>query len=55
MVALTIANHNVHWILVDNRSSADILNWLAFEKLKLSRDQIILVHFLLMEFTGEQV
>lgn len=30
VITLTIVNHNIHWILVDNRSSDDILYWLAF-------------------------
>jgi len=34
---------------------ADILYWLSFEKLKLSRDKIIPVHSLLMRFMGKQV
>jgi len=55
MVTLTIANHNVHRILVDNGSSVDLLYWSAFEKLKLSRDKIISVHFSLMGFKGEWV
>lgn len=33
VVVLTIANHSVHRILVDTRSSADILYWSTFEKL----------------------
>jgi hypothetical protein len=49
-----IANHNVHRILVDNGSSADTV-LVAFEKLKLSRDKIVSVHFPLMGFTGKQV
>jgi hypothetical protein len=55
VVTLMTANHNVHRILVDNWSSTDILYWLIFEKLKLGREKIVLVHFLLMGFTGEQV
>ena len=35
VVTLTIANHNVHHILVDNGSSIDILYWSTFKKLDL--------------------
>lgn len=54
VVALTIANHNVHLILVDTGSSIDILYWSIFEKLKLSRDRKVPVNFPLMGFAGEQ-
>lgn len=35
VVTLTVANHNIHCLLVDNRSSADILYWSVFKKLNL--------------------
>ncbi|XP_059458234.1 uncharacterized protein LOC132187811 [Corylus avellana] len=35
IVTLTVVNYNVHRILVDNGSSADILYWFAFKKLNL--------------------
>ena len=37
VVTLTIANQNVHHILVDNGSSIDILYWFAFKKLDLEQ------------------
>lgn len=55
VVGLIIANYNVHRVLVDTRSSADILYWSIFKKLKLSRDGIAQVNFSLMGFAGEQV
>jgi hypothetical protein len=30
VMTLTVANHGIYQILVDNGSSADILYWLAF-------------------------
>lgn len=35
VVTLTVANHNIHRILVDNGSLADILYWSVFEKMNL--------------------
>jgi hypothetical protein len=35
VVTLAIANHKIHWILVDNGSSADILYQLAFKHMKI--------------------
>jgi hypothetical protein len=55
VVMLTVANHNIHRILVDNRSSTDILNWFAFKKLDLGQEKIVLTSCPLMEFTGKQV
>ncbi|XP_059434624.1 uncharacterized protein LOC132167629 [Corylus avellana] len=54
VVTLTVANHNVHHILVDNRSSVDILYWYAFKNLNLGQEKIIPTSCPLMGFTGEQ-
>ena len=35
VVTLTMENHNIHHILVDNWSLVDILYWSAFRKLNL--------------------
>ena len=40
VVMLTIANHNVHRILVDNGSSTDILYWSILKKLNLEQEKI---------------
>jgi hypothetical protein len=55
VVMLTIANHNVHRILVDNGSLAYILYWFAFKKLDLEQEKIVPTSFPLMGFIGEQV
>jgi hypothetical protein len=55
VVTLTIANHNIHHILVDNGSSTDILYWSEFKKLNLEQEKIVLTNYPLMGFTGEQV
>ena len=51
VVTLTIANHNIHHILVDSGSSTDNLYWSMFKKMNLVREMIILSHFPLMEVT----
>jgi len=48
VVTLTIANHNVHRILVDNGCSVDISYWSVFKKLNLVQSPFI-------GFAGEQV
>lgn len=55
VVTLTMANHNIHHILVDNGSLADILYWSTFKKLNLGQERIVPTSCPLMGFTGEQV
>ncbi|XP_059431529.1 uncharacterized protein LOC132165036 [Corylus avellana] len=55
VITLTVANHNVHLILVDNGSLADILYWSAFKKLNLGQEKNCPNQLYLMGFTGEQV
>jgi hypothetical protein len=40
VVTLTVANHGIHRILVDNGSSADILYWPAFQQIEIDHDKI---------------
>jgi hypothetical protein len=44
VVTLTIGNHNVHRVLVDNGSSTDILYWSEFKKLSLEQEKIVLTN-----------
>jgi hypothetical protein len=55
VVIMTVANHTIHRILVDNGSSADILYWPAFQQMGIDRDRIKPFGFSLMGFGGEQV
>ena len=55
VVMLTIANHNVHRILVDNGSLVDILYWSMCKKHNLELEKIVPTSCPLMGFTGEQV
>jgi hypothetical protein len=40
VVTVTVANHAIHHILVDNRSLADILYWPAFQQMGIEQDKI---------------
>jgi hypothetical protein len=40
VVTLTVTNHAIHRILVDNGSFADILYWLVFQHMGIDRDRI---------------
>ncbi|XP_059439812.1 uncharacterized protein LOC132172342 [Corylus avellana] len=55
VVTLAVANHNMHRILVNNRSSADILYLPAFKQLNIGQEKVGTAKFSLMGFAGEQV
>jgi hypothetical protein len=55
VITLIVANHNIHHILVDNGSLADILYWSAFTYMDISQEKIVPARYPLMGFTGEQV
>ena len=55
VVTLTVANHAIHRILVDNGSSADILYWPVFQHMGIDRDRIKPFGSPLVGFGGEQV
>ena len=55
VVTLTVANHAIHRILVDNGSSADILYWPVFQQMGIDQDRIKPFGSPLVGFGGEQV
>jgi hypothetical protein len=55
VVTLTVANHGIHRILVDNGSSADILYCPAFQQMGIDRERIKPFGFPLVGFGGEVV
>ncbi|XP_059441959.1 uncharacterized protein LOC132174300 [Corylus avellana] len=55
VVTVTVANHMIHRILVDNGSSADILYWPIFKQMGIDRDRITPFSSPLVGFAGEQV
>ena len=52
VITLLIADYTTRRVLVDNGSSADILYYLAFQQMKLGRDQLRLVCSPLVGFRG---
>ena len=55
VVTLTVANHMIHRILVDNGSLADILYWPVFKQMGIDHDRIKPFRSPLVRFVGEQV
>jgi hypothetical protein len=55
VVTLTVANHGIHQILVDNGSFADILYWPAFQQMGIDRKRIKPFTSPLVGFGGEVV
>jgi hypothetical protein len=55
VVTLTVANHGIHRILVDNGSSTDILYWPAFQQMGIDRERIKPFASPLVGFGGEVV
>jgi hypothetical protein len=55
VVTMTVANHTIHQILVDNGSSAEIIYWSVIQQMGIPRDKIKPFGSPLVGFTGEQV
>jgi hypothetical protein len=55
VVTMTVANHAIHRILVDNGSSAKIIYWSVIQQIGISRDRIKPFGSPLVGFMGEQV
>ena len=38
VVSLRVGDYNMHWVLVDNNSSVDILYYLTFQQMRIDRE-----------------
>jgi len=45
----------MHWVLVDNGSSADILYYPAFQQMGINRERLVLTNASLVGFGGTRV
>ena len=55
IVSIRVRDYNIHRVLVDNRSSADILYYLAFQHMRIKRKQLVLTNAPLVGFGGTRV
>lgn len=55
VITLTVANHAVHRILVNNKSSSDILYWPMLQQMKINQDMMKPIHTPLVGFVRERV
>jgi len=55
VISIRIGDYNTHQVLVDSRSSADILYYLAFQQMRINREDLVPTNALLVGFGGTKV
>ena len=55
VVSLQIGDYNMHQVLADNGNSADILYYLAFQEMRIDREQLSPMNTTLVGFGGTKV
>ncbi|XP_050245565.1 uncharacterized protein LOC126693582 [Quercus robur] len=55
VVSLQIGDYNMHWVLVDNGSSADILYYLALQQMRIDKERFSPTNAPLVGFGGTKV
>ena len=55
VVNLRVGDYNMHWVLVDNGSSVDILYYPTFQQMRIDRDQLVPINDHLVGFRGTRV
>ena len=55
VVSIRVGDYNTHWVLVDNRSSANILYYSTFQQMRIEREQLIPTNAPLVAFRGTRV
>ena len=55
VVSLQIGDYNMHWVLVDNGSSVDILYYPAFQQMRIDREQLTPINAPFVGFGGTRV
>ena len=55
IVSIQIGDYNIHWVLVDNGSSVDILYYPAFQQMWINREHLVPTNAPLVGFGGTKV
>ena len=55
LISIRVRDYDNHRVLVDNRSSADILYYLAFQQIRIGRERLIPTSAPLVGFGGKRV
>ena len=55
VVSTRVGDYNMHWVLVDNGSSTDILYYLAFQQMRIDKERLIPTNAPLIGFVGSRV
>ena len=55
VISIQIGDYNIHWVLVDNGSSVDILYYLAFQQMWINREHLVPTNAPLVGFGGTKV
>ena len=55
VVSLRVGDYNMHWVLVDNSSSANILYYSAFQQMRINKEQPVPINAPLVGFRGTRV
>ena len=55
LVSIWVGDYNTYRVLVDNGSSADILYYPAFQRMRIERERLILINASLVGFGGTRV
>ena len=55
IVSMRVGDYNMHWVLVDNGSSADILYYLMFQQMRIDKERLISMNAPRVGFGGSRV
>ena len=55
IVSIRVGDYNTHWVVVDNKSTADILYYSAFQQMRIDRERLVPTNTLLVGFEGTRV
>ena len=55
VLSILVGDYNIYRVLVDNGSSAEILYYLAFQQMRINREQLVPTNASLVGFRGKKV